>query len=121
MKTVKIFLRSIEQDGKKRLALFDSNRNAGIDNLTTFVLPGSTVIWTMDCCSGIKTISKIYSKTGKRNVFKMDPRKRFLCKGLFMNISREAEGEEAYGIDYILCDGSSHSIDPLIKIIPPKG
>jgi hypothetical protein len=120
MKTVKILLRSIEQDGKKRLAMFDSNRNSGIDNLTTIVPRGATVIWTMDCNSGIKTISKIYSKSGKRNVFKMDPRKRFLCKGLFLNISREAEGEEAYGIDYILCDGTPHSIDPTIKIPPPQ-
>lgn len=120
MKTVKIYLRSIEQEGKKRLALFDSNRNAGIDDLTTIVQRGATVIWTTDCCSGIKSITKVFSKKGKRNVFKTDPRKRFLCKGLVLNISREAEGEEAYGIDYILCDGSSHSIDPLIKIPPPQ-
>jgi len=120
MKTIKIYLRSIEQDGKKRLAIFDSNRNAGIDDITTLVPLGATVIWTTDCCSNIKSITKIYSKKGKRNVFKTDPRKRFLCKGLILNTSREAEGEEAYGIDYILCDGTSHSVDPVIKIIPPQ-
>jgi hypothetical protein len=120
MKSVKIYLRSIEHGGKKSLAMFDSNRNGDIDNLVTNVPSGTSVIWSLDCCSGIKNIIKIYSKKGMRNVFKMDPSKRMFCKGLKLYIPKEAEGEEAYAIDYILCDGSRHSIDPVIKIDPPK-
>ena len=48
MKTVTICLRSVEQEGKKRLAMFDSNRNGDIDNLTTEVESGSTIIWKLD-------------------------------------------------------------------------
>jgi hypothetical protein len=43
MKIVTIYLRSVEQEGKKRLAMFDSNRKGDIDNLTTEVESGASV------------------------------------------------------------------------------
>ncbi len=120
MKTVTIYLRSVEQEGKKRLAMFDSNGNGDIDNLTTEVEAGATVIWKLDSFSGIRSITRIYSKTGKRNVFKNDPAKRLVWKGFMLQLSKDAEGEEAYNIDYILCDDTKATIDPYIRVPPPR-
>lgn len=116
---VKIYLRSILIDGKIRLAMFDSNRGGDIDNLTTMVEAGATIIWKLDCLSGIKSIYKIYSKNGKRNVFKSDPEKQLLCKGFKLQLSKDAEGEEAYAIEYILCNDTILTTDPVIRVPPP--
>lgn len=116
---VKIYLRSIVKDGENSLALFDSNRNGDINNLTTDVYAGDMVIWKLDCFSGIKSITKIYSKKGERNVFKSDPIKRWLCKGFKLQLSESAKGTEAYTIEYILNDETKVIIDPYIKILPP--
>jgi hypothetical protein len=116
---VKIYLRSVVQNGEKRLALFDSNRNGDINNLTTDVFAGDMVIWKPDCFSGIKSITKIYSKKGERNVFKTDPVKRWLCKGFKLKLSESARGTEAYTIEYILNDETKAIIDPYVKILPP--
>jgi len=120
MKKTSIYLRSIKIDGKNHLAMYDSNGDGGIDDLVTTTPRGSKVEWTTDSNSGIKKITKIYSKSGKRNVFKKDPAKKFLSNALEMDIEKDAEGEEAYAIDYILNDGTKNSIDPVIKIPPPK-
>lgn len=120
MKTVTIYLRSFEDKGKSRLSLFDSNRNSGLDDLVTEVPAGAVIIWKLDCLSGIKNITRIYSKTGKRNVFKSDPKKRLLLPGFYLRLTEDAEGEEAYGIDFILCDGRPLTIDPYIRVKPPQ-
>lgn len=119
MKIVTIYLRSVEQEGKKRLAMFDSNRNGDIDNLITEVESGATIIWKLDCLSGIRSITKIFSKSGKRNIFKTDPRKLMFSKGFKLQLTKDAEGEEAYAIEYILCDDTKVTIDPVIRIPPP--
>ncbi len=119
MKKVRIYLRSILENGERRLELSDSNGNGGIDNLLTEAQRGDTIIWELDTRSGIKAISKVYSKTGKHNVFKTGPKKRFLCKGLKLPVSNDAEGEEAYYIEYILEDGTKLKLDPWLKVIPP--
>jgi hypothetical protein len=119
MKRVTIYLRSVEQNGKKHLAMFDSNRNGDIDILTTEVQAGATIIWKLDRFSEIRSITKIYSKTGERNVFKNDPRKRLLCKAFKLQLSNDAKGEEAYGIDYIHWDKTKVTIDPYIRVLPP--
>jgi hypothetical protein len=120
MKVVTIYLRAVEQKERKRLAMFDSNRNADIDNLITEAEAGAAIIWKLDCLSGIKSITKIYSKTGKRNIFKNDPRKLPFSRGFKLQLSKDAEGEEAYAIEYILCDDTKVTIDPVIRIPPPK-
>jgi hypothetical protein len=116
---VKIYLRSVVQNGENHLAMFDTNRNGDINNLTTDVHAGGTVIWKPDSCSGIKSITKIYSKKGERNVFKSDPIKRWLCKGFKFQVPESAKGTEAYTIEYILSNETKVSIDPYIKIVPP--
>jgi hypothetical protein len=120
MKIVTIFLRSVEQEGRKRLAMFDSNRNGDIDNLVTEVESGAAIIWKLDCVSGIRSITKIYSKTGKRNVFKTDPVKLRFSNAFKLQLTKDAEGEEAYAIEYILCDDTKVTIDPVIRVPPPK-
>jgi hypothetical protein len=116
---VKIYLRSVNQNGEKCLALFDTNRNGDINNLTTDALAGGLIIWKLDCSSGIKSITKIYSKKGDRNVFKSDPVKRWLCKEFKLKLSESAKGKEAYTIECILCDETKVIIDPYIRIVPP--
>ena len=116
---VNIYLRSVVQNGENCLALFDTNRNGDINNLTTVVPRGALVIWKKDCCSGIKSITKIYSKKGERNVFKSDPVKRWLCKGFKLQVPDSAVGTEEYTIEYILKDETKVKIDPYIKILPP--
>lgn len=121
--TVKIYLRSIEQEEKKkRLAMFDSNGNGDIDNLITDVPAGDLIIWKPDRFSGIKSITKIYSKDGIRNVFKEDPRKRLLCKGFKLRLSKDIKvnEREAYTIEYVLNDDTKVVIDPYIRIPPPR-
>jgi hypothetical protein len=119
MKIVTIYLRSIGQKENKHLSLFDSNGNGDIDNLVTEVEPGSAIIWKLDGLSGIKSITKIFSKTGKRNIFKTDPEKQWLSKAFKLQLSKDAEGEEAYTIEYILSDNTKVIIDPVIRIPPP--
>jgi hypothetical protein len=116
---VKIYLRSVIQNGEKRLALFDTNRNGDINNLTTDVYAGDMVIWKLDCFSGIKSITKIYSKKGERNVFKTDPRKLLFCKAFKLQLAKDVKGTEAYTIEYMLCNKTKVIIDPFIKIQPP--
>ncbi len=119
MKKVRIYLRSIRDDEKNRLMLFDSNRNGAVDDLVTIVPAGSTITWKRDICSGVKKIIRIYSKTGKGNIFRTEPR-RFLCFNIFyLRVPKDAEGEETYSIDYLLRNKTQVTIDPTIKIPPP--
>jgi len=121
---VKIYLRAIATAKDNYLALFDSNGNVGINNLFTDALPGATIIWKLDRCSRIKSVTGIYSSKGQdkdhyRKVFKSDPRKRLFCKGFKLQLEKEAEGEEKYTIECILCDNTPLKIDPYIRVPPP--
>jgi hypothetical protein len=117
--TVKIYLRSIVKNGEKHLAMFDTNRQGDINNLTTDVYAGDKVIWKLDCCSGIKSITRIYSKEKEHTVFKSDPKKRFLCKGFKLQLEKGAEGKEKYTIECILSNNTELIIDPYIRVPPP--
>jgi hypothetical protein len=105
---------------KSQLMLFDSNRNGAINDLVTLVPAGSTIVWKSDRCSGIKRILRIYSKTGKGNIFRKEPGRFLFFNRFSLKISPNAEGEETYSIDYMLCDKIRVTIDPTIKIPPPK-
>lgn len=127
---VKIFLRSIvHRDPNngfretKRLALFDSNRRGDINELETGVNRLDTIIWVLDCCSGIKSITSIYS-SGNGPVFKSQPKKRFLCKGFILKLNLPEEEKvrrEKYTIECILCDNETLIVDPYIRVPPPPG
>jgi len=119
MKTVKIYLRSIVKDGEKRLAMFDSNRQGDINDLRTDVPFGAKVIWKLDRCSGIKRITRIYSKETDHLVFKSEPGKRLLCKGFELQLGEKAEGEEKYTIECVLYDDTELVIDPFLRVPPP--
>jgi hypothetical protein len=121
-KRVRIYLRSIEKNGGKHLAMFDSNHNGDIDSLETRVQTGGTVIWKLDRFSRIKSITKIYSKNEDRNVFINDARKRFLCKGFKLTIPKDITREERE--EYIIVyrdrgDKADVKIDPYLRVIPP--
>ena len=116
--TVKIYLRAIKQGDANRLALFDSNRCGDINDLTTNVYPGDTVIWKLDCCSGIKSITNIYPKKIPGD-FKVIAKPQRLCKGFKFQIEEGAKGTANYCIDFILCDKTEVTIDPYIRVLPP--
>lgn len=123
--TVKIYLRSIKKRGKNHLAMFDSKREGDIDKLTTDVWPGDKIVWNLDCCSGIKSITRIYPKEGKGQIFKNDPKKLLFGRGfelLVPDFRIEKEVLEAYTIEFVLCDKEKTKviIDPYIRIPPPK-
>jgi hypothetical protein len=126
--TVKIYLRAIVSKEGNYLGLFDSNGKVGTNDLTTDVLPGATVIWKFDCCSGIKSITRIYFKEKQFHIFKTTPKKRLLCKGYKLHISKDIyqfsipedkEYKEAYAIECILCNGKELKVDPVIRVPPP--
>lgn len=119
MKKVKIYLRTILVNNETQLMLFDSNRNGAVNDLVTEAPAGSTLIWKTDNCSGIEKILRVYSKTGKGNVFHTEPKKCRFSKGFYLNLSTNAKGEEAYSIEYIPCGKEKVTIDPTIKIPPP--
>jgi hypothetical protein len=121
--TVKIFLRSIVHSKTESLALFDSNRNGDINGLITDVKPSDTIIWKLDCCSGIKSITSIHSSSKEAHtVFIREPKKRFLCKEFKLKLELAEEKEERkekYTIECILCDDTPLIIDPYIRVPPP--
>lgn len=116
---VKIYIRSIVKGRENCLALFDSERNGDINDLKTEVKAGASIVWKLDCCSGIKNISGIYSKKEKHTLFKYDPKKRLLCEGFKVQLEKGATGEEYYTIECILCNGDVLKIDPMIRVPPP--
>jgi hypothetical protein len=120
MKTVKIYLRAIEQNKKKRLSLYDSEGNGGIDELVTEVVRGGTVYWVPDCNSNIKKIVRIFPKEKNWKLFDAKPTNLKFGNGIKLRIPKDAPtGEEAYGIEYITKNGEKMVIDPWLKIPPP--
>jgi hypothetical protein len=123
--TVKIYLRSIVRNGEKHLAMFDSKREGDIDNLTTIANPGDNVLWKLDRCSGIQSITKIYPKEGKGKIFKNDPKKLLFGRGFEMLIPdfpvrAGEEVVEAYTIEFVTCNKTKMKIDPYIKLPAEK-
>ncbi|MGE5458762.1 MAG: hypothetical protein ACM3RX_10445 [Methanococcaceae archaeon] len=134
---VKIYLRAIVKDGmikygivkcgrleggKDHLAMFDSNHFGAIDDLITDVPARSTIIWKLDCCSGIKSITRIYSKEEKHTVFTSEPKKLFLSQGFKLRLEipeEEVERKEKYTIECILYNNKKLIIDPVIRVPPP--
>lgn len=119
---VKIYLRAIVHEGKNCLAMFDSNHDGAINDLTTDAQPGDEIHWKLDRCSGIKSITKIYSKNGERIIFKKDPEKRLLCEGFKLKLPEDLKvnDKEAYNIEYVLNDDTKVIIDPYVRIPPVK-
>ena len=117
---VKIYLRLIIVEDKEGLALFDSNRNGGINELITDVNPGDTVVWKLDSHSGIREIIEISSADKNHPIFKSNPRKSLDRKEFRLKIENGLKsGIEKYDIKCILWDNSKLKIDPFLRIPPP--
>ncbi len=124
-----IYLRAIKHNGNYHLAMFDSNGDGAIDNLTTIVNPGYTIYWKKDRQSGITKIRKIYSNAANKHVFRHKPTpvnggfKLAVPHGI--NIGHSRPIIEKYFIECTLTarnpDGTHIilNIDPYIKIPPP--
>lgn len=127
MAMVKIYLRSVQSDlgsGMENcLYMRDSNGNEGINNLETVAAGGSKVMWDLEKDSGIKGISRIWvaDNDPKGKVFKNEPKKVLLKKNFQVDIvDTDTEVKDKYNIKYILDDGTEVSIDPVIRIPPPR-
>ena len=118
--TVKIYLRAIKKDNANHLALFDSNRCGDIDDLITDAYPGDTIIWKLDCCSGIKSITRIYPKEKEPGAFEVNAKPQMFCKGFKFQIEKGVKGTANYCIECILCDNKELNIDPYIRVPPPR-
>lgn len=121
-KRVIIYIRYVEKDNKKCLAMYDSNGRLAIDTLTTYVEAGNTVIWKLEKASEIKQIDKIYTKVTNPEIFKNDAVKRFLSKSYKIDIPGNATRDirEEYFIDFTTNDNDpvTVSTDPYLRIKP---
>jgi hypothetical protein len=121
-KKVIIWLRAVEINGEKHLAMIDSHGQIAIDSLETTVPPGAKIIWLLEHFSGIKKITQIHSAgKGPVEIFKKEAKKRFLCKGFKLKLSKDLATvkREKYEIIYIHWDNTTVPIDPYIRILPP--
>lgn len=120
MTKITIYLRAVKDNkGKNQLSLFDSNRNANIDNLTTVVRRGDVVIWAKDSKSGIKRITKIYPESRDVVIFKPVAKQNRYSGKWELRIPKDAIGSEKYAIQFELCDGEKVTIDPTLQVRYP--
>ena len=100
--------------------LFDTNRNGAINDLVTTVPAGSKIVWRRDRRSGIKRLLSVYPKSKDSKIFRNEPRRCWFFNIFWMKVPKDVEGEEAYNIDYLLCDKKKVTIDPIIRVPPPR-
>ncbi|HOW38931.1 MAG TPA: hypothetical protein PL123_00195 [Bacteroidales bacterium] len=124
---VKIYLRAVRSDLgsgiEDCLYLRDSNGVEGINNIETVVPGGSKVSWDLEKDSGISSISKIWveDRIPKGKVFKGEPRRGLLAKSFQADIVvSDSELKDKYKIRYILNNGKEVTVDPFIRIPPPR-
>jgi hypothetical protein len=124
-KRVTIYLRSIEQNGEECLTMFDSNGNFAINDLTTDVLEGGTIIWKLEHPSGIRKIAEISSKPGEGKVYSINPKPQLLGKGYKLKLIKDLAKSstdtvtERYFIEYYVHgEQKPVKIDPYIRILP---
>ena len=120
----------IEEGQLKKLALYDTNGQGGIDDLKTTVYAGNTVYWSLDNLSGIKEVKSVYAKDESKLKFKIDPgqgdsdikfnpKHKIFSKGFKWKIPKGTEGVVKYGIKFIDYTGEEIDIDPEIIMPPP--
>ena len=124
--TVIIYLmEAFEENGTKRLRMYDSHYpdNKVVDNLETFVWPGTVVIWEVLDGSGIKKLKKISPKNGNGNIMHRDASGFFYTlftgkkKHIVPDNAPRPSGREGYLIKFKHEDGGSPwEIDPYLKI-----
>lgn len=126
---IKIYLKSVQQDLgngiEECLLMRDSNGNSAINNLDTNCEGNSKVRWQLDIDSGIRGISRIWvtDNLPAGKVFKKEPKKEMLAKSFFADLSDPVpatELKDKYKITYVKNDGTENTIDPVIRIPPPR-
>ncbi len=119
MGKVTIYLRMIEEGETKKLALYDTNGQGGIDDLTTTVYAENTVYWSLDNMSGIKEINSVYAKDKSKQKINFNPKRKTYSKGFKWKIPKGTQGDVKYGIKFIDHSGEEIDIDPVIVVPPP--
>ncbi|MBK9392172.1 MAG: hypothetical protein IPN68_19040 [Bacteroidetes bacterium] len=124
---VTIFLRvKIVKKGKNigyELFLRDTNGNSGNHTHKAIVDSGSKVAWELEKKSGIKDIARIWvsDKNPAGKVFKTEPQRVGLRKIFIVDIvETRKELEDEYFITFVTDNGTVVSIDPFIRIPPPR-
>jgi hypothetical protein len=124
---VKIYLRSVQRDlgrgVENCLYMRDSNGSEGINDLETTVRGGSGVSWELEKNSGIKSITRVWvtDSTPHGKVFKNEPKKGIITRVFQAEmVSSDKELEDKYNIRYITDKGEEYTVDPFIRIPPPK-
>ena len=122
----------IEEGKRKKLALYDTNGQGGVDDLKTTVYGGNTVYWSLDNLSGIKEVKSVYAKDESKLEFvikpkeqrpdkeiKFNPKRKTFSKGFKWAIPAGVKGTVKYGIKFIDYTGEEIDIDPELDIPPP--
>ena len=115
---------AFEDNDGKHLRMYDSHYpdNIIVDNLETFVWPGTVVIWEVLDGSGIRKLKKISPKNGNGNIMHRDASGFFytLFTGkkkfkVLEDAPRPSEREE-YLIKFKYKDNKTKTVDPYLKI-----
>lgn len=124
--TVTIYLvEAFEEKGSIHLRMYDSNDpgNIVVDNLETFVWPGTVVIWKVLDNSGIRKLKKISPKKGNGNILHRDATGFFYTlftgkkKHIVPDNAPRPSVKEGYLIKFRHDEGGSPwEIDPYLKI-----
>jgi hypothetical protein len=120
---IKILVRAIKRGPNDHLAMVDSKRQGNIDALITEAKPGETISWSLDSFSGIDHIEKIYTRAHNPRIFRTHidyPGPFTLHIPERANIGLTRPYKEKYFIKCRLTEGRSITIDPFIKIPPPR-
>jgi len=122
LKKVTIYLKIHEEDGKKRLEMYDSNnpKNIVIDDLTTEVDPGTKVVWRRAEDSGIRSIRKVGPVEDNGEIFPEDAKTILLNKRMRTRVPDNIADKDK-GQKYIIefkdkRDGEVTPIDPYLRI-----
>jgi apolipoprotein N-acyltransferase len=116
-KEVIIKLKAVNENGKKRLRLSDSNGNSATDHLITEVSQGATITWVVKNAGNIEKIDTINSKKSTVVIFQngvvRKNKKQFELK---VPDSLNPGTLEGYLIEFTHIDGETVTIDPYIRI-----
>ncbi|MDN5205647.1 hypothetical protein QQ008_29960 [Fulvivirgaceae bacterium BMA10] len=115
MAVVTIYIKAQDTTSGMVLELSDSQGHHGINDITTDIDPGDTVIWQRTSNSHIDDLSDIFAKEGSQCLFvNGGPAKNM--DGTWSGVVKQnVTGDEDYNIQYKV-NGTTYLCDPKLRI-----